>query len=309
VGYLSRLHGLTIDNLLAAEIVTADGEIRVIDADDEPDLFWAIRGAGANFGVATRFKFRLRELPEVTGGMLILPATPEVLSGFLDAAAEAPDELSAIVNVTPAPPMPFIPEELQGQLVVMALVCFAGPDAEGERVLAPFRALAEPLADMLAPITYPEIFPPDPPEDMHPTVAFRNLFTDGLDRDRAARLIELLETAEAPMRVAQLRVLGGAIDNVPADETAYAHRGAKLMVNVVAFYESPDERPAREAWVDEVTAEFPNDGSVYVNFMGDEPAERVRAAYPPATWERLAEIKRRYDPGNLFRSNQNIPPA
>jgi FAD/FMN-containing dehydrogenase len=308
VGYLSRLQGLTIDNLLAAEIVTADGEVREVDSERDPDLFWAIRGAGANFGVATRFKFRLHEVPEVTGGMMMLPATPEILSSFLDAAEAAPDELSAIVNVMPAPPMPFVPEEHHGKLVVMALVCFAGPAEAGERALQPFRSLAEPIADMVRPITYPEIFPPDP-EDYHPTVVMRNLFTDGVDRDRAERVIERLESSDAAMRVTQFRVLGGAIDRVPADATAYAHRGAGIMANVVAFYETEDEKSVSQAWADGLSAELQAGDAAYVNFLGDEGVERTRAAYPDATWDRLAEIKGRYDPDNLFRSNQNIPPA
>jgi FAD/FMN-containing dehydrogenase len=306
IGFLSRLHGLTVDSLLAAEIVTADGEVREIDAEREPDLFWAIRGGGGNFGVATRFKFRLHEVSEVTGGMLMLPATADVLDRFLAEAAAAPEGLTTIANVMPAPPMPFVPEERHGELVLMALVCFAGPADEGERVLAPFRALGTPIADMVAPIKYPEIYGPEP-EDYHPSVVIRNVFSKGVD---AARLLERLETAEAPMRVAQLRVLGGAIDRFPAEATAYAHRCAQIMASVVAFYEDAAERPARQAWVDEVGAEIGQaDGSGYVNFLGGGGPDRVRAAYPGATWDRLRDIKRRYDPDNLFRSNQNIPPA
>ena len=305
VGFLSRLHGLTIDSLLAAEVVTADGEIREVDAEREPDLFWAIRGGGGNFGVATRFKFRLHEVAEVVGGMLMLPATPEVLSGFLAEADAAPDELTAIVNVMPAPPVPFVPEERHGELVVMALVCYAGSGAEADRALAPFRSLATPIADMVEPIVYPEIYGPEP-EDYHPTVALRNVFTDDVD---AEGVIERLESAEAPMRVVQLRVLGGAIDRVPVDATAYAHRGERIMANVVAFYEDPAEMPARAAWVNEVATRLRTGDGAYVNFLGDEGPDRVRAAYPGATWDRLTEAKATYDPANLFRSNQNIPPA
>ena len=305
IGFLSRLHGLTVDSLLAAEIVTADGEIRQVDAERDPDLFWAIRGGGGNFGVVTRFKLRLHEVPEVTGGMLMLPVTADILDRFLAEAQAAPEALTTIVNVMPAPPMPFVPEEVQGELVLMALVCHVGPAEEGERVLAAFRTLATPIADMVGPITYPEIYGPEP-DDYHPSAVISNVFADEID---AARVLERLETADAPMRVAQIRVLGGAIDRVPADETAYPHRGAPIMANVVAFYETADEKPARQAWVDELGAEMGRgDGSGYVNFLGDCGEDRVRAAYPGA-WDRLREIKRRYDPDNLFRSNQNIPPA
>ena len=304
IGFLSRLHGLTIDSLLAAEIVTADGEIREVDAEREPDLFWAIRGGGGNFGVATRFKFRLSEVGRVVGGMMMLPATAEVLGTFLSEADAAPEALTMIVNVMPAPPMPFVPEERQGELVVMALVCYAGAEENADLVLAPFRSVAEPIVDMVQPIAYPEIYGPEP-EGYHPTVAIRNLFTDSVD---AADVIERLESAEAPMRVAQFRVLGGAIDRVPADATAYAHRGASIMANLVAFYEDPAEKPAREAWVDEFGRELRTGDAAYVNFLGDEGPERVRAAYPGGAFDRLTRIKAQYDPENLFRGNQNVPP-
>ena len=309
-GFLSRLQGLTIDSLLAAEVVTADGRILEVDAESHPDLFWAIRGGGGNFGVATRFKFRLHEVPSVVGGMLLLPATPDVLSSFLAESDAAPDGLSTIANVMPAPPMPFVPEERHGELVVMAQLCFAGPAEEGERVLEPFRSLAEPIVDMVRPITYPEMYGPEP-EDYHPTVVIRNLFTGEVDRDLAERTLERLDpSAGGPMRVAQFRVLGGAIDRVPAEATAYAHRAARTMVNVVSFYEDPADRPAAAAWADELAAELrQGDSGAYVNFLGDEGPDRVLAAYPGATWDRLTEVKAAYDPANLFRSNQNIPPA
>jgi len=309
VGFLSRAHGLTIDDLLAAEIVTADGTVVEVDADSEPDLFWAIRGGGGNFGVATRFKYRLHQLEGVFGGALILPASPEIVDSIVTAAEGAPDELSVIANVMPAPPMPFVPAEHHGELVVMALVCFAGSAEEGGRALEPLRSLAEPIADTVRPIAYPELFPPGP-EGFRPTVVGRTMFVDRFGAADAAAAVEALRTSDAPMRAVQLRVLGGAIGRVPGDATAYAHRDAAIMVNVASFYAGPDDLPAREAWVDELVAALrKDDDGAYVNFLADEGPERVRAAYPSRTWERLAEIKARYDPMNLFRLNQNIPPA
>ena len=227
VGYLSRAHGLTIDDLLAAEIVTADGEIVEVDAASDPDLFWAIRGGGGNFGVATRLKFRLHELDGVVGGMLLLPATAEVVHSFVAAAENAPDELSTIANVMPAPPMPFVPAEHHGKLVVMALLCYAGAPEAADPVLAPFRSLAPPLADMVRPIPYPEMYPPDQ-EDFHPTAIGRTMFLDSVDRDLAQTIVERLESSDAAMRVTQLRVLGGAIARIPAEATALpiASRGS-----------------------------------------------------------------------------------
>jgi hypothetical protein len=309
VGFLVRKHGLTIDDLLAAEVVTADGELLHVDAETHPDLFWAIRGGGGNFGVATRFKFRLHEVDTIVGGMLILPAKPEIIASFVAEAEAAPEELSTIANVMVAPPMPFLPDEVLGKLVIMALMAYAGEVDKGERAIAPFRALAEPIADMVRPMSYPEMYPPEE-GDYHPTAAARTLFMDAVDRDVAQTIVEYLQASDAPMRAAQLRVLGGAMARVPVDATAFAHRSSRIMANVAAFYEGPDDRATREAWVTDFAAALGgSDGGAYVNFLVDEGEERVRAAYPGSTWERLVEIKGRYDPTNLFRLNQNIPPA
>ena len=310
VGYLVRKHGLTIDDLLAAEVVTADGELLRVDAESHPDLFWAIRGGGGNFGVATRFQFRLHEVDEIVGGMLILPATPEVIASFVTEAEAAPEELSTIANVMTAPPMPFLPAEAHGQLVIMAMLVHAGEEVEaGQRAVAPFRALAEPIVDMLKPMPYPEIYPPEE-DDFHPTAVARTMFIDTIDRDVSQTILEHLRASDAPMRVAQIRVLGGAMARVPAEATAFAHRSSRIMVNVAAFYEGTEDRAAREAWVNHFAAALrPGEGGAYVGFLGEEGEERVREAYPESTWDRLAEVKRRYDSTNLFRHNQNIPPA
>jgi FAD/FMN-containing dehydrogenase len=309
VGYLVRKYGLTIDDLLAAEVVTADGQELHVDDRSHPDLFWAIRGGGGNFGVATRFLFRLHPVDQVLGGMLFLPATPEVIAGFMAAADAAPEELSGIVNVMPAPPMPMVPPELHGQLVVMAMLVWAGPVEDGQAAVAPFRALATPLADLVAPMPYPGIYPPED-EAFHPTAIGHTMFMDTIDGQVAETILEHLRNSDAPMRVAQLRVLGGAMARVPADATAFAHRGSKIMVNVASFYQGPDDQPVRQAWVDEFAAALrQDDGGAYVGFLGDEGQGRVHQAYPEATWRRLAAVKARYDPGNLFRGNHNIPPA
>jgi FAD/FMN-containing dehydrogenase len=308
VGYLARKHGLTIDSLLAAELVTADGQQRRVDADEDPDLFWAIRGGGGNFGVATRFLFRLHPVDVVTGGMLILPATAETIAGFTAAAEEAPDEVSTVANVLAAPPVPFVPAEHHGRLVVMAMIAHAGPVDESEQALAPFRALAPPIADLLRPMRYPEMFPTEePPRQL---AVGRTTFMDALDRDDAGEILDRLQPSTALVRAVQLRVLGGAVARIDPDATAFAHRRRRIMVNVGAMYAKPEEGPSHEAWA-RATAEALRQGEdgAYVNFVGDEGEERVRAAYPGRTWERLAEVKRRYDPDNLFRLNQNVPPA
>ncbi|HEX2221731.1 MAG TPA: FAD-binding oxidoreductase [Candidatus Limnocylindria bacterium] len=309
VGYLVRKHGLTIDDVLAADVVTADGQLLRVDAEHHPDLFWAIRGGGGNFGVATRFQFRLHDVRSVVGGLLVLPATPEAVAGFIAAAEAAPDELSTIANVMTAPPTPLLPEEIQGELVILAMLVHAGETDAGERAIAPFRALGTPLADMVKPMPYPEIYPPED-DSYRPTAVAQTMFVERIDLGVAETIMEYLRASDAPLRVAQLRVLGGAMARVPADATAFAHRESRIMVNVAAFYEGPEDRPARQAWVADFAAALrQGDDGAYVNFLGDEGEERVRAAYPGRTWDRLAAIKARYDPDNLFRLNQNIVPA
>jgi FAD/FMN-containing dehydrogenase len=309
VGYLVRKYGLTIDDLLAADVVTADGQLRRVDAQTEPDLFWAIRGGGGNFGVATRFRYRLHPVGTIVGGMMMLPATAEVIQSFIALAEAAPDELSTIANVMPAPPMPFVPAEHHGKLVIFAMMCYAGAVDAGERAIAPFRALAAPIVDMVKPSRYPEIYPPEDP-NYHPIATGRTFFIDSVDRRVADTIVDQLNSTDAQMRVAQLRVLGGAMARVPVDATAFAHRRSKIMVNVAALYGSPDQASVYEPWVHRfVGALKQSDTGAYVNFLVDEGEARIRDAYPGKTWDRLRSIKQRYDPTNFFRLNQNIPPA
>lgn len=309
IGFLVRKHGLTIDNVLAADVVTADGRLIRSDARSHPDLYWAIRGGGGNFGVVTRFHYRLHPLPQIVGGMLIFPAVPEVVGSFVAAAEDAPDEVSTIANIMPAPPMPFVPEEQHRRIVLMALIAYAGPPGDGERALAPFRALAAPIADLLRPMRYPEILLPTE-EDYHPMYAIRTMFVDAVDGPAIDSMLEHLHTSDAPMRSAQIRVLGGAMARVPIDATAFTHRDRRFMVNVAAVFERPEERSHYEAWVDEfATTLRRGHDAAYAGFLGDEGEERIREAYPGPTWDRLASVKARYDPGNLFRRNQNISPA
>jgi len=308
VGYLVRKYGLTIDNLLAAEIVTADGQLLHVDENSHADLFWAIRGGGGNFGVVTRFKFRLHKLDQGYGGMLVLPATADAIASFLAEADSAPDELSTILNIMPAPPMPFLSEEVHGKMILMAMMFYAGDAAMGEQVMSKFRAIATPYADMLRPMAYPEMFPPEE-GGYHPVAASTTMFLDHVDSSVAQFILDTLAKSTAMMAVTQLRVLGGAMGRVPADATAYAHRGSKIMANLAALYGNPEERSHHEAWVSTYEKELrQSDTGAYVNFLGEVDQARVRAAYPGSTWKRLVDIKTKYDPMNLFRLNQNISP-
>jgi FAD/FMN-containing dehydrogenase len=311
IGYLVRKYGLTIDDLLAAEMVTADGQFRYVDADTNPDLFWAIRGGGGNFGVVTRFKFRLHELDQVVGGMLILPATAEILRKIAIAAKAAPDELSAIVNIMHAPPMPMIPAEYEGQLIAMVQMLYAGDVEAGEQAVAPFREIVKPIADVVGPMRYSEIYKLNEiGEDEAPIEeASRSLFIRTFEDRTADAIVHYLKTAKA-FAVAQFRVLGGAMARVPVEATAFAHRQQPIMLAIGAVFEKADEIPVHDAWVTEFAAALSqNVEGVYANFLRDEGEARIREAYPGATWDRLRAIKAQYDPTNLFRLNQNIPPA
>jgi len=308
IGYLVRKHGLTIDSLLAVEIVTANGNILIADEANHPDLFWALRGGGGNFGVVTRFRFRLHPLPEFTGGPLVLPATPEVFAGFIAAAEAAPEELSTIAMAMPAPPMPFLPPHIVGQKVILAMMAFAGPSSDAQKAMAPFRALAEPIADLVGPAPYRSMYIPEDP-NMKPAVSVRTRFMERIGAEDAARMLDLLDQNDAPMRMVQVRVLGGAAARVPVDATAFAHRKSRIMAAFLAMG-AAHALDGNEEWV-ERCLRATDQGSLgaYVNFLAGDGVRRMKDAYPEATWNRLRQVKRRYDPTNLFRLNQNVPPA
>lgn len=309
VGFLARKYGLTIDALLAAEVVTADGNTLYVDMESHPDLFWAIRGGGGNFGVVTRFKFRLYDVSSVYGGMLIVPATTDTIVGMMTAATNAPDALSAIITMMKAPPMPFLPEALHGSLVIMAMICYIGDPAAGEEAVAPFRSVDTPLMDTIASISYNGMFPPED-ESYHPVAASRTLFMDRVDHEVADTILSHIRASDAMMAVTQLRVLGGAMARVPVDATAFAHRQSRIMANVAALYQNPEDGSRYDAWVGAFADTLrQSDQGAYVNFVGPEGANLSREVYPGDTWTRLREVKQQYDPTNLFRNNHNIPPV
>lgn len=240
--------------------------------------------------------------------MLLLPGTAEVLAGVLRVLDTASEDLSGIVNVMPCPPMPFVLPEMHGRVVVMVLACHVGPEDVAAADLAPLRTLAEPIADLIRPMRYPELYLPEPGGEP-PILVSRTAFLESLDEAAAGCMLDLLATSDAPMRLLGLRPLGGAVASVAADATAYAHRDRRLMAFVFAVATGPDDVPNRAAWLDGLVGNLRTVPGAYVNFLGDEGEAGVRQAYPGATWDRLAVTKRRYDPDNLFRHVQNVPPA
>lgn len=309
VGYMTRKFGLTMDSLVAAEIVTSSGSILAVSETNHAELFWALRGGGGNFGVVTRFCYRLNPLPEFTGGPLVLPATPEALAGFVAAAKAAPDELSTILLVMPAPPMPFLPPEVIGKTVLLGMMAYAGPVDQAQKVLAPFRALGTPIADLVGPGPYGMMYLPEDPS-MKPSVSIRTMFKDDFSLADAAKVLQQVERCDAPMCMAQVRVLGGAAARIPSDATAYAHRDAGMIVGFLAMDGTAEAAARHDSWADAgVEAMGGAKRGTYVNFLADQGEKMLRASYPGTTWDRLKQVKQNYDPTNLFSRNQNIAPV
>jgi hypothetical protein len=205
--------------------------------------------------------------------------------------------------------MPFLPADAVGKMVIIGMLAYAGEPEAAEKALAPFRALAKPLADFVKPGPYASMYPPEDP-DYHPMAVSVNLLVNRIGKSEAETIVGYLEESDAALRVCQIRVLGGALGRVEPSATAYAHRKSPIMVNLAAFHEGEADKPAKQAWLaDFLKALNQGDEGAYVNFVGDEGPARTRAAYPGDTWDRLRQVKRAYDPENLFRLNQNIPPA
>lgn len=308
IGYLSRRDGLTLDNVLGAEVVLADGSIVRAADDENRDLFWALRGGGGNFGVVTRLDLRLTPTTVVTGGLLAFAPDERTVGALLAAAAAAPDELSLMVNVMKAPPAPFLPAERHGTPIVIALVCHAGAPGDADAVLAPFRAAGTLLADGVRTQPYPDLFGLAP-NQTGTWPAQRTGFLESVDEAGAAAVIEAVRAAPSAVAVVNLRPMGGAIGRVPRDATAFAHRDRAVLATVGAV--SPDGARADEvrAWVAGTAGELALGGAAYVNFVADAGAGSLSGAYPPDTLGRLQAVKRQVDPDNLFRSNLNVVPA
>jgi FAD/FMN-containing dehydrogenase len=312
-GWLSRKFGFTVDNLISADVVTADGALLQASAVENPDLFWAVRGGGGNFGVVTSFEFKLHPVgPDLVSGLIVHPfaRARELLAGYREIAAAAPDELSIWVVLRKAPPLPFLPAEVHGKEILVFAVCYAGEPANAEKALARLRALGEPITDVIGvqpytawqmafdPLLTPGAF------NYWKSHNFTAL-SDGL-LDTLVDYVGTLPTEECEIFIGQV---GGASSRIGADATAYPHRDANFVMNVhTRWRERGDERAAIK-WAREFfAATAPHaTGGVYVNFMPEDETERVPGAYG-SNYVRLAALKAKYDPGNLFRLNQNVQP-
>jgi FAD/FMN-containing dehydrogenase len=313
-GWTTRKFGLTVDNLISADVVTADAKLVRASENENQDLFWALRGGGGNFGVVTSFEFNLHPLgPEVLSGLVVHPLEKagELLPEFRRIAKEAPDELTIWVVMRKAPPLPFLPTGWHGKEVLIFAACYSGDLRQGEKATKALRALGSPIVDVISP---------------HPftgwQAAFDPLLTPGARNywkshdftdlsDAAIKLIvDAVRTLPSPECEVFIAHVGGAMARVAADATAWPNRDAHFIMNVHTRWRDKAQDSACVAWTRqlfEAVAPFAS-GSVYVNFMPDDESDRVEKAYG-ANYRRLAKIKHRYDPDNLFRMNQNIRPT
>jgi FAD/FMN-containing dehydrogenase len=313
LGWLMRWCGLTVDNLLQADVVTADGDCLQASATDNADLFWALRGGGGNFGIVSSFTFRLHPVAApVTGGaaFFAVSSAARVLRWFRDFAADAPDELSAQCNLLQAPPAPFIPDDLRGKTIVAIAVCHVGSIENAERDLACLKSLPTPLASRIQPMPYvrlQRLFDAAGAYGFH--VHGHSGFLPSLSDELIESLVDQAFPVPSPQSIIMISTLGGAMGRVGDMDTAFGHRRASFNCAIEAIWTPPQESALYVAWSERLwSALLPLTDGAYVNELGDEGAARVRAAYHPAGWQRLRRIKRRYDPDNVFHLNQNIPP-
>ena len=318
IGFLMRRHGLAVDNLVAAEVVTADGRVVHASSHDEPDLFWALRGGGGNFGVVTSFRFSLHPLgPTVLAGPVFWAAddTVDVLRFYRDFVAEAPDEVGTVVRLGTIPPLPVIPGHLHWRPAVAVACCYAGAPDDGERALRPLRRHGTPLADLLGPtpyVAFQSALDDTVPHGWHyywKATGLARLTDDVIDvvADRAYR-------AGSPRSYAAIFHLGGAVARPPHDATAYAGRDVAHTMSIDGVWlpdEAGEHAAAETAWAREfLHALEPHRAGVYVNFLdADDDADRVREAYGDRTYRRLVELKAKYDPDNALHQNKNICPT
>jgi FAD/FMN-containing dehydrogenase len=315
IGWLMRKHGATVDNLLSAEVVTADGALVTASEEHEPELFWGLRGGGGNFGVVTSFEYRAHQIgPEVLAGAVAYPieSAGEVLRGYRDAVADAPDELTTILTLRSVPALPAYPEEHWGRSVVNVAACWCGDRAKGEEVLRPLRTLGTSVYDLVQHRPFVDLqrmFDPSVPWGWH--YYWKTWEVPSLADGAIDLLVDAAAALPSPQSYVIVFQLGGAISRVPEDATAYPQRDAAFNVNINGVWLPGEDRAAPVQWVRSLHERLEPfaAGRAYVNFLGDEPQQLVRDMYGAAKYARLVALKDRYDPENVFRLNQNILPS
>jgi FAD/FMN-containing dehydrogenase len=314
IGWLMRKHGLACDNLVAADVVTADGRLLTANADEHPDLLWALRGGGGNFGVVTSFEYRLHPVgPVVAAGPVFYPGerAAEVLSAWYELVRDMPEALTTLANLLIAPPAPFLPEKWHGRPLIGIAAMYAGPPNEGLRAMEPLRRLGDPVADLIDPMPYLAIQRlVDEVWTRGAHNHFKAAFMHGLDDSAIATLLRFHDTMTSPVSEIHVHQMGGAIAHAGEHESPLGGRDAPFLLNIAARTPTAERFDEAVGWARDLHAaiEPALTGASYVNFLSREGHDRVRAAYAPDSFRRLLEVKDRYDPDNVFRLNQNIPP-
>jgi FAD/FMN-containing dehydrogenase len=313
IGWVMRKYGLTIDQLLSVDMITAEGELVRASEDQNADLFWGVRGGGGNFGIVTHFEFRLNSVgPYVVAGPVFWPMedAPEVLRFYRDWIADCPDELMTIAVQRRAPALPIVPPDLVGKHVVAIVACYAGPVEEGERVLRPLKEFGSPVLDLCRPkpfLEHQKMFDPSYPHGWFYYV--RSCDVEGLDDDVIDIVVEHGRRITSPITSVALWQMGGAVGRIDDGATAFNGRQAGFTFNINGNSKTADGFDAERQWArDYWSALAPHHTSVYVNFLMEEGEERVRHSYGAAKYDRLKTLKRKYDPTNFFTLNQNIKP-
>jgi FAD/FMN-containing dehydrogenase len=315
IGWLMRKYGATVDNLVAADVVTAEGKLVSASEEENPDLFWGIRGGGGNFGIVTSFVYRLHPVgPNVLAGPIFhaLADAPGVLRFYREFVADAPDDLTTIFNLRIAPPLPFLPQDVHGKPIVMVGACYAGSPEDGAEVVRPLKQFGRPIVDLLESKPYTALqsmFDPSVPHGWH--YYWKSVELPPLTDSAIETLVEQASAQTSPKSYCIVFQLGGALGRVGEGETAFSQRGAAHNVNINAVWTEDDpEADHHIGWARGFfDAMQPHAADrVYLNFLGDEGADRVRQAYGTGIYERLVQLKRAYDPTNFFRLNQNIAP-
>ena len=308
LGWLMRTYGLACDNLVSVDIVTADGRLLTASASNNQDLFWGVRGGGGNFGIVTSFEFQLHPVGKLLAGMVIHPLAQakEAIKFYDEFTRTSPDALGSMVGFVTSP---------EGERVLVIFVCYHGVVEEGEQLLTPLRKFGAPLADSIGPMSYAQVqhlfdaaFPPGIQN------YWKSSFLKGLGDEAVGIIVDKVSNAPSPNSVVAIEQLGGAVSRVSVNETAFSHRSARYNLLICGMWPDAVAKTANIKWVQDLwTAMEPySSGSVYVNYLGqaaDEGAERIKDAYGPQTYERLVALKKKYDPANLFRLNQNIEPS
>jgi FAD/FMN-containing dehydrogenase len=317
IGHLVRKYGLTCDNLLSVELVTADGSVLHASESQNPELFWALRGGSGNFGVVTKFELALHPVgPVVLGGVVFYPGeqAASVITGWRDLLPTVPNELTTTVALTTAPPEPFIPQEWHTKKVAAIAACWAGDSADGADVVHPLRSLGTPIADLFGAIPYLDLQQlADPAWEAGAANYFTSAFLDRLPDEAIAILADHHRHAADPPVQAELHIhhLGGAVAQVPAGSTAFTDRNSPFILNCLARTAEPADLQQHISWARGARNEMASygKGQTYVNFMGEGGDDNLKASYPSEIYARLQAVKDQYDPFNVFRFNLNISPA